>query len=112
LDKRGLTPRVALGLDCLRNYQAEYNEDLRVFKTTPRHDWTSHGSDAWRYLSVAWKEPMATEEDMIPLERLREDLRRPRTWNDVYRQHVDERITNGEELDADEPFNLNDLKME
>jgi hypothetical protein len=49
---------------------------------------------------------------MIPLERLREDLRRPRTWNDVYRQHVDERITNGEELDADEPFNLNDLKME
>jgi len=103
--------RCARGLDCLRNYQAEYNEDLRVFKTTPRHDWTSHGADAWRYLSVAWKEPMATEEDMTPLERLRQEIKRPRTYNDLWQKYNEERIAGGKEIDADEPFNLNDMEM-
>ena len=26
-------------------------------KRTPDHDWASHGADAWRYLSLAWKYP-------------------------------------------------------
>ena len=44
------------GIECLRQYQREYDEDKKVFRYKPRHDWTSHGADAFRMLSIAWKE--------------------------------------------------------
>ena len=44
------------GIECLRQYQREYDEDKKVFRDKPRHDWTSHGSDAFRYLAVVWKD--------------------------------------------------------
>jgi len=44
------------GLDCLRQYQREFDEDRKTFREKPRHDWTSHGADAFRMLAVAWKE--------------------------------------------------------
>lgn len=44
------------GIECLRQYQREYDEDKKVFRDKPRHDWTSHGADAWRYLSIAYRE--------------------------------------------------------
>jgi len=44
------------GIECLRQYQREYDEDKKVFRDKPRHDWTSHGADAFRMLAVAWKE--------------------------------------------------------
>jgi phage terminase large subunit len=44
------------GIECLRQYQREYDEDKKVFRDRPRHDWTSHGADAFRMLAIAWKE--------------------------------------------------------
>jgi len=44
------------GIECLRQYQREYDEDKKVFRDKPRHDWTSHGADAFRMLSIAWRE--------------------------------------------------------
>jgi hypothetical protein len=26
-----------------------------VFSPTPKHDWASHGADAWRTVSVSWR---------------------------------------------------------
>jgi hypothetical protein len=43
-------------IECLRQYQREWDEDKKVFRDKPRHDWTSHGADAMRMLSIAWKE--------------------------------------------------------
>lgn len=45
------------GLDCLRQYQKRWDEKLRTFSSTPLHDWTSHGADAFRYLAQGLKEP-------------------------------------------------------
>ncbi len=46
------------GLEALRQYQREYDEDKKVFREMPRHDWTSHAADGFRMLAVAWeKEP-------------------------------------------------------
>ena len=50
------------GIECLRQYQREYDEDKKVFRDRPRHDWTSHGADAFRMLAIAWKE----EDKSIP----------------------------------------------
>lgn len=38
------------GTDCLRQYQREWDEKLHDFKSRPKHDWTSHASDAFGYL--------------------------------------------------------------
>ncbi len=36
-------------LDCLRMYQAEFDDKKMVLKTRPLHNWASHGADAFRY---------------------------------------------------------------
>lgn len=43
------------GIDCLENYHAEYKDKLEDFNREPCHDWASHGADAFRYLSVAYR---------------------------------------------------------
>ena len=48
---------VKQGLDCLRNYRRVYDEKRNVFFDTPLHDFSSHGSDAFRYLAVGLDEP-------------------------------------------------------
>ena len=57
-------PKVKQGLDCLRNYRREYDEKRQVFYDRPLHDWSSHGSDAFRYLAIgldemsSWTKPI------------------------------------------------------
>jgi len=55
------------GIECLRQYQREYDEDRKVFRDKPRHDWTSHGCDAYRMASIAWheEEKIMTKDDPI-----------------------------------------------
>lgn len=36
------------GLDCLTNYQKEWDSKLDMFKNKPKHDWTSNGADGFR----------------------------------------------------------------
>ena len=50
------------GIECLRQYQRLYDEDSKSFRDKPKHDWTSHGADAFRMLSIAWRE----EEKALP----------------------------------------------
>jgi len=55
------------GIECLRQYQREYDEDKKVFRDKPRHDWTSHGSDAFRMLAVAWQDEADTIKQNQPM---------------------------------------------
>lgn len=43
------------GIECLRQYEREYNEDTKSFRQTPKHNWTSHGADAARMMAVSWR---------------------------------------------------------
>lgn len=43
-------------IDSVSQYRKEYDEDKRTFKSRPLHDWTSHYSDALRYLSLGLPE--------------------------------------------------------
>jgi hypothetical protein len=53
------------GLEALRQYQREYDEDKKAFRQTPRHDWTSHPADAFRMLAIAWRlEPKVKPPDV------------------------------------------------
>ena len=44
------------GLERLRQYRADYDKKARTFRDRPKHDWTSHAADAFRYLAMAWRE--------------------------------------------------------
>jgi phage terminase large subunit len=52
------------GLEALKQYHYEYDEEKKTFSTNPVHDWSSHTADAWRYLSLSWK--AAREDNAIP----------------------------------------------
>jgi len=47
------------GIDCLINYQRNYDENGKTWQSKPRHDWSSHGADAFRYLAVGYR-PMSS----------------------------------------------------
>jgi phage terminase large subunit len=47
--------KCARGIECLRQYRAEFDEKLKTLKSRPLHDWTSHGADAFRYLAMGLK---------------------------------------------------------
>lgn len=56
---RALLPRCwfdaakcARGLEALRLYRPAYDARADLFSARPLHDWTSHGSDAFRYLAL------------------------------------------------------------
>ena len=59
--------KCADGIECLRQYQRLYDEDSKSFRDKPKHDWTSHGADAFRYLALTWKDEakIVTAEDPI-----------------------------------------------
>jgi len=46
----------ATGIDALGQYQREWDDKTKCFRNTPRHDWTSHPADAFRYLSIMWQQ--------------------------------------------------------
>ena len=49
--------RCADGIEALKQYRADFDEERKVQKPTPLHDWTSHAADAFRYLAMVWREP-------------------------------------------------------
>ncbi|MGH6892719.1 MAG: hypothetical protein ACREEP_10705, partial [Dongiaceae bacterium] len=55
---RNLLPRCwfdaekcARGLEALRQYRCDYDAGRKIYSARPRHDWTSHAADAFRYLA-------------------------------------------------------------
>lgn len=54
------------GIETLKQYQREYDEDKRCFKDKPRHDWTSHYADSFRYACLVWREEMRPKEPEAP----------------------------------------------
>jgi hypothetical protein len=44
------------GVSGLKQYQREWDDDKKMFRDKPRHDWASNPSDAFRMLAIAWRE--------------------------------------------------------
>jgi hypothetical protein len=67
------------GMAALESYRREWDDNLKTFKASAVHDWSSHGSKAFQYLSQAWREitPEDTPKDPIA------EMIRPKTFNDL-----------------------------
>lgn len=44
-----------VGLPALEQYRREWDDEKKVFRQSPLHDWSSHVADAARYMAMAWK---------------------------------------------------------
>jgi phage terminase large subunit len=49
------------GLEALRQYRREWDKHLNDWKSSPLHDWSSHGSDALRCFATGFDEPKAVQ---------------------------------------------------
>ena len=77
------------GLEALRQYQREYDEDKKSFRQTPRHDWCSHPADAFRMMAVAYRENKADEPP--PKGKTLQTITLDELW-DFEQTHKEERI--------------------
>lgn len=53
--------KTSRGVNALKNYRKEWDEKNKVFRSTPKHDWASHGSDAFRTGAVNARKQRATK---------------------------------------------------
>ncbi len=60
-------PRTKQGLDALRNYRREHDERRQIFYEKPLHDWSSHMSDAFRYLAIGLDEGDSSWQTTLPI---------------------------------------------
>ena len=44
------------GIDGLKAYRREWDDELKTFRENPVKDWAEHIGSAWRYLGLAWRE--------------------------------------------------------
>ena len=56
--------RCSLGIDGLKNYRREWDDDLKRFRDNPVKDWAEHIGSAFRYLGFAWKDH--AQKDLVP----------------------------------------------
>jgi phage terminase large subunit len=59
--------RTRNGINALRNYRREYDEKRQVFYDKPMHDWSSHYSDAMRYLAIGLDESDSSWQSKLPI---------------------------------------------
>lgn len=54
------------GAEALKQYQFEFDDDKKVFRSKPRHDWSSHAADAYEIIGQVWKNPVMDEDKPKP----------------------------------------------
>lgn len=54
------------GIPALEMYRREWDDERKMFKASEVHDWTSHLSDAFRCLAMAWKDIPAVHVEVKP----------------------------------------------
>lgn len=53
--------RCELGIEGLKNYRREWDDELKTFRENPVKDWAEHIGSAFRYLGLAWREAIVQQ---------------------------------------------------
>jgi hypothetical protein len=77
--------RCSTGIEALRAYRRTYNEKTQQFSNQPLHDWSSNGSDAFRYFALVTEDEKAREKVSEKAEAIL--LPMEMTLNDLFDQH-------------------------
>jgi hypothetical protein len=103
----------ATGLRHLRAYRKDWDEQRGCWKDKPRHDQTSHASDALRYMCMVSHEVRTETVEPTTKEIIR-DMCKPKTLAGAWKEYADElRERDDGELPEDyEHFNLSNKNLE
>lgn len=53
--------RCELGIEGLKNYRREWDDELKTFRENPVKDWAEHIGSSFRYLGLAWRDATPRE---------------------------------------------------
>lgn len=56
------------GIKALKSYSKEWDDKNKTYKNQPKHDWSSHSADAFRYLAVSYKRE---QQSFMPVQNYR-----------------------------------------
>jgi hypothetical protein len=71
--------RLALGIEGLKAYRREWDDELKTFRENPLKDWAEHIGSAGRYLGLAWREEYVRPKPDAPrLDPVFHDVPEPR----------------------------------
>lgn len=54
--------RMELGIEGLKNYRREWDDELKTFKESPVKDWSEHIGSSFRYLGLSWRDAIVRKE--------------------------------------------------
>lgn len=54
------------GIEALREYRREWDDENKVFRKNPLHNWASHPADAFRYLALGYREMVVPKSEPPP----------------------------------------------
>jgi phage terminase large subunit len=75
-------PRCAEGIEALRFYHYEYDEEKKIFATSPVHDWSSHPADAFRGVaSVVKQSALLVQKEEGSGKKATKDVGRPLSYS-------------------------------
>jgi hypothetical protein len=89
------------GIEVLRHYHREWDEELQMFKDSPKHDWASHGADAMRVVGLSWKFAHPTAPEAPLMDRIMASNPTRQTFGVLKQQHFD-RMRSRREFDMTE----------
>lgn len=52
------TEKMRYLIECVTQYHKEWDDDRKIFKSKPEHDWSSHCNDALQQLAMSFEEPI------------------------------------------------------
>jgi hypothetical protein len=80
------------GIEALRNYHREWDDEKQAFSAQPVHDWSSHGASAFRTLSLSWRQPKSVGPEPAPLvDRLMANNPTGQTFGQMKSTHLSKR---------------------
>lgn len=59
--------RCEMGVEGLKNYRRDWDDERKTFRETPVKDWAEHIGSAFRYLGLAWRDVKPPEAKPAPL---------------------------------------------
>jgi hypothetical protein len=69
------TERVQAGIDGLKNYRRDWDDERKTFREIPVKDWAEHIGSSFRYLGLAWRDASPVPQKPKPPEQLVYEMR-------------------------------------
>lgn len=78
-----------IGIDHLKAYRREFDEENNVFASTPKHDGASHAADGFRTVAVTWRRSKVESHEITPHQKMMNGNVVGISMGELRKQHLD-----------------------